>query len=68
MLSVVEQRNAARFGAGILDFKDPAPRGSATWEQRFGRSTEALQAGDVLVVVTERAVRRARRMHEADRR
>jgi hypothetical protein len=69
MLSVVEQRNdLARFGVGILDFKDPAPRGSATWEQRFGRSTEALQAGDVLGVVSERAVRRAWRMHEADRR
>jgi hypothetical protein len=55
--SVVEQRNdLARFGVGILDFKQPAPRGSATWEQRFGRSTETLQAGDVLVVVSERAL------------
>jgi hypothetical protein len=69
MLSVVEQRNdLARFGVGILDFKHLAPRGSATWEQRFGRSTETLQAGDVLGVVSERAVRRAWRMHEADRR
>ena len=67
--SVVEQRNdLARFGVGILDFKHLAPRGSATWEQRFGRSTETLQAGDVLGVVSERAVRRAWRMHEADRR
>jgi hypothetical protein len=52
--SVVEQRNdLARFGVGILDFEHPAPGGSATWEQRFGRSTETLQAGDVLVVVSE---------------
>ena len=55
--SPVEQRNdLARFGVGILDFKPPAPRGSATWEQRFGRSTETLQVGDVLVVVSERAL------------
>ena len=57
MPSVVEQRNdLARFGVGILDFKHPAPEGSATWEQRFGRSFETLQAGDVLVVVSERAL------------
>ena len=55
--SVVEQRNElARFGVGILDFKHPAPKGSATWEQRFGRLFETLQAGDVLVVVSERAL------------
>jgi hypothetical protein len=61
MPSVVEQRNdLARFGVGILDFKYPAPEGGATWEQRFGRSFETLEAGDVLVAV--------RRMHEADRR
>jgi hypothetical protein len=57
--SVVEQRNdLARFGVGILDFKPPmpAPKASATWEQRFGRLFETLQAGDVLVVVSERAL------------
>jgi hypothetical protein len=47
--SPVEQRNdLARFGVAILDFKHPDPEGSATWEQRFGRLFEALQAGDVL--------------------
>ena len=57
MPSVVEQRNdLARFGVGILDFKHPAPEGAATWEQRFGRSFETLEAGDVLVVVSERAL------------
>jgi hypothetical protein len=57
MPSVVEQRNdLARFGVAILDFKHPAPEGSATWEQRFGRLFETLQAGDVLVVVSERAL------------
>ena len=57
MPSVVEQRNdLARLGVGILDFKHPAPEGAATWEQRFGRSFETLQAGHVLVVVSERAV------------
>ena len=56
MPSVVEQRNdLARFGVAILDFKHPAPEGSATWEQRFGRLFETLQVGDVLVVVSERA-------------
>jgi len=56
MPSVVEQRNdLARFGVGILDFKHPAPGGSTTWEQRFGRSFETLEVGDVLVVVSERA-------------
>jgi hypothetical protein len=56
MPSVVEQRNdLARFGVAILDFKHPAPEGSAAWEQRFGRLFETLQAGDVLVVVSERA-------------
>jgi hypothetical protein len=41
----VEQRNdLARFGVAILDFKHPAPEGSATWEQRFGRLFETLQA------------------------
>jgi hypothetical protein len=53
--SVVEQRNdLARFDVGILDFKQPAPEGSATWEQRFGRCSR--QAGDVLVVVSECAL------------
>ena len=28
----------------------------ATWEQRFGRLFETLQGGDVLVVVSERAL------------
>ena len=57
MPSVVEQRNdLARFNVGILAFKHPAPEGAATWEQRFGRSFETLQAGDVLVVVSERAL------------
>jgi hypothetical protein len=57
MPSVVEQRNdLARFGVAILDFKHPAPEGAATWEQRFGRSFETLQGGDVLVVVSERAL------------
>lgn len=57
MPSVVEQRNdLARFGVAILDFKHPAPKGSATWEQRFGRLFETLQAGDVLMVVGERAL------------
>ena len=57
MPSVVEQRNdLARFGVRILDFKHPAPESASTWEQRFGRSFETLQAGDVLVVVSERAL------------
>jgi DNA invertase Pin-like site-specific DNA recombinase len=57
MPSVVEQRNdLARFGVAILDFKHPAPEGSATWEQRFGRLFETLQVGDVLVVVSGRAL------------
>jgi hypothetical protein len=57
MPSVVEQRNdLARFGVAILDFKHPTPEGSATWEQRFGRLFETLQAGDMLVVVSERAL------------
>ena len=55
--SVVEQGNdLARFGVAILAFKHRAPEGSATWEQRFGRLFETLQAGDVLVVVSERAL------------
>ena len=57
MPSVVEQRNdLARFGVAILDFKHPASEGSAMWEQRFGRLFETLQVGDVLVVVSERAL------------
>jgi DNA invertase Pin-like site-specific DNA recombinase len=57
MPSVVEQRNdLARFGVAILDFKHLGPEGSATWEQRFGRLFETLQGGDVLVVVSERAL------------
>jgi hypothetical protein len=48
------RNDLARFGVGILDLKHPAPRGSATWEQRFGRSFETLQAGDVLVVMSVR--------------
>ena len=57
MPSVVEQGNdLARFGVAILAFKHRAPEGSATWEQRFGRLFETLQAGDVLVVVSERAL------------
>jgi hypothetical protein len=55
--SVVEQRNdLARFGLAILAFKHPAPEGSATWEQRFDRLFETLQAGDVLVIMSERAL------------
>ena len=58
--SVVEKQNdLARFGVGILDLKHPGPEGSATCEQRVGRSTETLQAGDVLVVVSERALGQA---------
>jgi hypothetical protein len=45
----------ARFGVGSSTSSTP-PRGSATWEQRFGRLFETLQAGDVLVVVSERAL------------
>jgi hypothetical protein len=57
MPPVVEQRNdLARFGVTILDFKHPIPEGPATWEQRFGQLFETLQAGDVLVVVSERAL------------
>ncbi len=57
MPSVVEQRNdLARFGVAILDFKHPAPEGSATWEQRFAQLFETLRAGDVLVVANERAL------------
>jgi hypothetical protein len=57
LVALVEQRNGlARFGVGILDFKHPAPEGAATWEQRFGRSFETLEAGDVLVVVSEHAL------------
>jgi hypothetical protein len=53
--SVVEQRNdLARFGVAILDFKHPAPEDAATWEQRFGRLFETLQAGEV--VMAERAL------------
>lgn len=59
MPPVVEQRNdLARFGVAILDFKHPATEGTLTWEQRFGRLFETLQAGDVLVVVNERALGR----------
>lgn len=59
MPPVVEQRNdLARFGVALLDFKHPAPEGTVTWEQRFGRLFETLQAGDVLVVVSERALGR----------
>jgi hypothetical protein len=43
-------------GVSILDFKYRAAEGSATWEQRFWRLFGALQAGDVLVVVSERAL------------
>lgn len=59
MPPVVEQRNdLARFGVALLDFKHPAPEGTVSWEQRFGRLFETLQAGDVLVVVSERALGR----------
>jgi hypothetical protein len=44
------------LGGAILDFKHPTPEGSTTGEQRFGRSFETLQAGDLLVVVSERAL------------
>jgi hypothetical protein len=51
MPSVVKQRNdLAHFGVAILDFKHPAPEGSATWEQRLGQLFETWQADDVLVV------------------
>lgn len=65
MPSVVEQRSdLARFGVAVLDFEHPAPEGAATWEQRFGRSFETLELGDVLVVVSERAsARRLTRSH-----
>lgn len=57
--SVVEQRNdLARFGVAILDFKHPAPEHPETWEQRLGRLFETLQAGDVLVVSSERTLGR----------
>ncbi|WP_394555001.1 dehydrogenase [Agromyces sp. MMS24-JH15] len=57
--SVVEQRNdLARFGVAILDFKHPAPELPETWEQRLGRLFDTLQAGDVLVVSSERTLGR----------
>ena len=59
MPSVVEQRNdLADFGVAILDFKHPAAEAPETWEQRLARLFDTLRAGDVLVVVNERALGR----------
>ena len=46
----------ARFGLAILDFKHPAQEDSVTCE-RFGRLFERLQVDDVLVLVSECALR-----------
>jgi hypothetical protein len=57
MPSVFEQRTTWLASASRSSTSStPTPEGSATWEQRFGRLFETLQAGDVLVVVSERAL------------
>ena len=53
MPSVVSSGTTRLAGVAVLDFKHPASEGWTTWEQRFGRMFETLQAGDVLV--SERA-------------
>ncbi|WP_430645061.1 dehydrogenase [Agromyces sp. GXS1127] len=60
MPPILEQRTAlTRFGVQILDFRYPTPDMPETWEQRLGRLFATLQAGDVLVVVNERALGRS---------
>ena len=59
MPPILEQRtDLARFGVQILDFRYPTPEAPESWEQRLGRLFDTLQAGDVLVVVNERALGR----------
>jgi hypothetical protein len=59
MPPILEQRNdLTRFGVQILDFRYPTPEAPESWEQRLARLFETLQAGDVLVVVNERALGR----------
>ena len=59
MPPIVEQRNdLTRFGVQILDFRYPTPEAPEPWEQRLARLFETLRAGDVLVVVNERALGR----------
>jgi hypothetical protein len=59
MPPIVEQRNdLVRFGVAILDFRYPTPEAPESWEQRLARLFETLRAGDVLVVVNERALGR----------
>ena len=57
MPPILEQRNdLASFGVQILDFRYPTPDVPESWEQRLARLFETLRAGDVLVVVNERAL------------
>lgn len=59
MPPIVEQRgDLTRFGVQILDFRYPTPEAPESWEQRLGRLFDTLRAGDVLVVVNERALGR----------
>lgn len=59
MPPIIEQRNdLTRFGVAILDFRYPTPEAPESWEQRLARLFETLRAGDVLVVVNERALGR----------
>lgn len=59
MPPILEQRNdLTRFGVQILDFRYPTPEVPESWEQRLARLFETLRAGDVLVVVNERALGR----------
>lgn len=59
MPPILEQRNdLTRFGVQILDFKYSTPEALESWEQRLARLFETLRAGDVLVVVNERALGR----------
>jgi hypothetical protein len=59
MPPIVEQRgDLTRFGVQILDFRYPTPEAPESWEQRLARLFETLRAGDVLVVVNERALGR----------
>ncbi|MFC5788980.1 dehydrogenase [Agromyces tardus] len=59
MPPILEQRtDLLRFGVQILDFRYPTPDAPESWEQRLARLFETLRAGDVLVVVNERALGR----------
>ncbi|KZE94820.1 hypothetical protein AVP42_00747 [Agromyces sp. NDB4Y10] len=59
MPPILEQRtDLTRFGVQILDFRYPTPDAPESWEQRLARLFETLRAGDVLVVVNERALGR----------